>query len=88
MLYVLAGRCEIKFGLFLSSLPPSLPPLFLYIPLSGAAHINVALFIYVSRYVQKFEYGRTDGRICIAFYIWEFDKRFLSHLTLVKYEET
>jgi len=59
MLCVLVGRCEIKFGLFLSSLPPSLPPLFLYIPFSGAAHFNVALSIYVSQYVQKFEDGWT-----------------------------
>lgn len=59
MLFVLVGRCEIKFGLFLSSLPPSIPALFHYIPLSGAAHINVAQSIYVSRYVQKFEDGWT-----------------------------
>lgn len=59
MLCVLVGRCEIKFGLFLSSLSLSLPPLFLYMPLSGAAHINVAHSIYVSQYVEKFEDGWT-----------------------------
>jgi len=72
MLCVLVGRCEIKFGLFLSSRPPSLPPVFLLSPsLAQLTLTSLIPFMCLSTCRNS----RMDGRIFIAFCIWEFDEQ-------------